>query len=65
LLILESGPKENPFRHTRLRRIPSGEWLVEMPNRSRWQSTPFADTDLEPLLDLVYDTFGWMLANIE
>ena len=65
LLILESGPKGDPIRHTRLRRIPSGEWLLEMPHRSRWQATPFADVELEPLLDLVRDDFGWLLMKIE
>lgn len=65
LLILESGPKDDPIRHIRFRRAPSGHWTIEMPHRSRWQTTPIEDLELEPLLDLVRDDFGWMLMKIE
>ena len=43
LLILESGSKEAPIPHARLRRTEIGTWALEMPYRSRWEPTPYQD----------------------
>ena len=64
ILILDSGPKNDPIPHTRLRRTPRGQWAVEMPSGSRWEATPFENPKLEPLLELVREAFGWMLTPI-
>lgn len=64
LLILESGPKDDPVPHARIRRTESGTWALEMPHRSRWEPTPYQDREQEPLLDLLRDAFGWMLMPI-
>jgi hypothetical protein len=62
LLTLESGPPENPRRHTRLRRVSVHLWRLEMPAASnRWNLTPFRD-QLEVLLDLLVYQFPWTLA---
>jgi len=64
LLILESGSKEAPIPHARLRRTEIGTWALEMPHRSRWEPTPYQDREQEPLLDLLHSSFGWMLMPI-
>jgi hypothetical protein len=62
LLTLESGPTENPRRHTRLRRVSVHLWRLEMPAASnRWNLTPFRD-QLKVLLDLLVYQFPWTLA---
>ena len=64
LIILESGPDNDPVKHARLRRTEVGLWALEMPYRSGWQSTPFLDPEKEPLLELLHDDFGWTLMPI-
>jgi len=61
LLTLESGPEAQCFPHARIRRVQRDLWILEMPSRSRWDPTPYTDSSPEPLLDLLRDTFAWML----
>lgn len=65
LLTLESGPKNDPFPHTRFRRVGVHKWRLEMPTHSgRWQTTPIRAQLIE-LVDAVITQFGWMLAPIK
>jgi hypothetical protein len=60
MLILESGPADDPFPHARLRRVAVHLWTLEMPTRGRWQ--PSGDRGpKEWLLELLVRQFGWML----
>jgi len=63
LLILESGPSDNPLRHARLRRETIQYWRLEMPSHGRWERTPIRGTE-EQVLEILIDDFGWMLAPI-
>lgn len=65
LLILESGPAEDPISHARFRRDTVHLWRLEMAtHKGRWEKTPFRD-ELISLVDLVVTTFPWTLAAIE
>ncbi len=63
LLILESGPSDNPWPHARLRRETVQYWRLEMPSHGRWERTPFRGTDEQVINILIHD-FGWMLAPV-
>ena len=65
LLILESGPTDDPIRHARFRRDTVHLWLLEMATHTgRWEKTSYRD-ELMTLVDLVVTTFPWTLAAIE
>ena len=65
LLIIESGPKKNPCKHARLRRVTKHLWRLEMATHTgQWEPTPYRD-QLQRLLDLLTDEFGWTLAPLE
>ena len=62
LLTLESGLRDNPHRHARLRRVTVHLWQLDMPASSgRWNSTPFRD-QLGALLEMLVEYFPWTLA---
>lgn len=62
LLTLESGPRNDPHRHARLRRVTVHLWRLEMPAvPGRWNSTPFRD-QLGVLLEMLVQKFPWTLA---
>src|SRR6476661_5594030 len=64
LLILESGPKDDPYPHARFRRDTVHLWCLEMPTGGgkRWERTPMRAT-LEELVETVMDRFAWMLTS--
>ena len=63
LITIESGPTDDPVRHTRLRRIGVHCWQLEMATHSgRWQPTPM-QASLDELLELLLTRFGWTLAS--
>jgi hypothetical protein len=64
-IIIESGPKNAPSLHARLRRISVSRWSLDMPDhRGRWEPTPYTDT-LEPLLKQLVKDFPWALVPAE
>lgn len=63
-LIVESGPKDQAWKHFRLRRDTVHLWWLDMAGRSgRWERTPYRDL-MDNLADLVMDAFGWTLQDI-
>lgn len=63
-VIVESGPKDRPFKHFRLRRDTVHLWRLDMAGHGqRWEKTPFR-APLDELVDLVVDSFPWMLTDV-
>jgi hypothetical protein len=61
MLTIESGPKEDPVRHARLRRETVSLWTLEMAARAgRWEPTHLRDT-MDKLLVALVEQFGWVL----
>lgn len=60
LLILESGPRDDPTPHVRFRRVTRQWWNVEMPAGRRWDPVPVRGS-LAEMFRLVADDFGWVL----
>lgn len=64
-IIIESGSKNEPTLHARLRRISVNRWSLDMPDHhQRWESTPYSDT-LEPLLKQLVKDFPWALVAVD
>jgi len=64
LVILESGPEQDPVPHLRFRRATVQWWYLEMPTHTgRWEKTPFR-ASIPELFELVEEQFGWTLAPI-
>ena len=65
LVILESGPEDDPTPHARLRRDTVHLWTLEMATHTgRWEKTGFRDLR-NKLVDLLVTTFPWMVAPRE
>jgi hypothetical protein len=65
LIVIESGPVDDPDPRARFRRAAVHLWTLEMATHTgRWEKTPFR-ASLPQLLDLLVDTFGWTLAPVE
>jgi hypothetical protein len=65
LLTLESGDRQDPLPHARLRRLSSQSWRLEMPTHTgRWEPTPYRD-DLFELLKTLRAEFAWTLAPVD
>ena len=65
VLTLESGPEDDPVPHARLRHDTVHLWTLEMPARGgRWDKTPFR-AQLDELVPLLVEQFGWCLEPIE
>jgi hypothetical protein len=63
-VIVESGPKDDAFKHLRLTRVGVHIWLLHMADhRGRWEPTPFRGA-LDELVTLVADTFPWTLQDV-
>lgn len=61
LLVLESGPEDDPFAHARVRRVTSQLWTLEMPTHSgKWQKAPVRGLRKDVLTTLV-ESFPWTL----
>ncbi len=63
LLILDSGPSDDPPLHARLRRETVQYCRLEMPSHERWERTRIRGTEEQVLTTLV-EQFGWTLAPI-
>jgi hypothetical protein len=64
LIILESGPKNDPVPHARVRRVTSQWWTLEMPSHmGRWDPTPIR-APLDKVLQTLVQEFPWTLTPI-
>jgi hypothetical protein len=65
LVILESGPEDDPIPHARLRRDTVHLWTLEVATHTgRWETTGFRDTR-EKLIALLVTNLPWILAPHE
>ena len=65
LLVLESGPHDDPFPHARFRRHGAHIWTLEMAvHKDGWQTMPLRGQP-ERLLDFLVTTAPWALTPIE
>jgi hypothetical protein len=65
LVIIESGPEDDPIPHARLRRDTVHLWTLEVATHTgRWEKTGFRDL-LAALVDLLVTTFPWLVAPRE
>lgn len=63
-IILESGPKDDPVPHARLRRATAQWWTLEMPTHTgRWEPTPVRVPIEEAIATLITD-YPWTLTDI-
>lgn len=64
LVIIESGPLDDPFPHARLRRVGVHLWRLEMPTHiGRWQPTHLRG-QRDQVLSALIDDFGWTLSKV-
>jgi len=65
LLVIESGPKNDPIPHARLRRLSAQSWRLEMATHDeRWQRTP-DQGPMRSLLQRLVEVYTWILAPRE
>jgi hypothetical protein len=65
LVIIESGPPEDPIPHARLRRDTVHLWTLEIATHTgRWEKTGFRAPRNE-LLELLTTTLPWTIAPVE
>jgi hypothetical protein len=63
-IIIESGPKNDPVAHARLRRVTGQSWTLEMPSHvGRWEPTPIS-APLQQALTTLVQQFPWTLTPI-
>jgi hypothetical protein len=64
LLIVESGPAEDPVPHVRFRRHGAHIWTLEMATHTgAWEPTFFRG-QIEHLVDMVQSDFPWTVAPL-
>lgn len=64
LLVIESGPKDDPVPHARFRRIAVHLWVLQVADhRGHWQPTGLRGR-LEVLLGALTTSLGWTLARV-
>ena len=62
-VIVESGPKDDPIKHFRVRRDTVHLWMLDFADhRGKWERTPFRD-QLQALLTQVVELFPWTIAD--
>jgi len=63
-IIVESGPKQDPLKHFRLRRDTAQYWLLDIANhQGRWEPTPYREP-LGNLVRRVAEDFPWVVADV-
>jgi len=63
-IVLESGPKDDPVPHARLRRVTAQCWSLEMPTHAgRWQPTPDR-APIQQVIATLVDNYPWALTPI-
>jgi hypothetical protein len=63
-ITIESGPKADPIKHMRFRKVTRQWWTVEMATHAGWERTPFRQP-LIPLMEFVCSSFPWIIAPRE
>lgn len=64
VLTIESGPRDDPHPHARLRRETATLWSLEMAGCSgRWEPTGLRDARAK-LVQALVEQFGWVLEPI-
>lgn len=64
LLTVESGPKADPVRHARFRRVTVHYWTLECATHAeRWEKTGLR-APLEQLLAVLTSDLAWVLAPV-
>ena len=64
LVIIESGPEDNPIPHARLRKDTVNYWKLEMPGHAgRWEPTGIR-AFLDDVLETLTTDFPWTLTPI-
>lgn len=63
LLVIESGPTNDPVAHIRLRRATRQWYTLEIATRRGWERVPLRARAPE-LLETVIHTFPWVLTPI-
>jgi hypothetical protein len=65
LVVIESGPQDDPWPHARLRRVGVHQWRLEMSmHTGRWEVTPF-QAQRDEIVQLLIENFGWTLAPVD
>jgi len=63
-LTLTAGPSDDPWPRARFRLLTKQRWTLDVADAAgRWEPTPF-QASLRDLLDLVADTFPWVLSDL-
>ena len=63
-LTLIAGPSDDPWPRARFRLLTKQRWTLDVADAAgRWEPTPF-QASLRDLLDLVADTFPWVLSDL-
>lgn len=63
-VVIESGPKDDPVKHARLRRDTVSLWVLEIADhRGRWGATGLR-ASRQQLVDKLIDEFGWVLTDV-
>jgi len=61
LITIESGPKDDPIPHARIRRVAVSLWTLEMASHTgRWEKTPYRALR-DDIVDTLMQDFGWTL----
>ena len=64
LLVLESGPEDDPIPHARFRRQAVHIWTLELPSHTgRWDKTPYRGL-IDNMLAVLETEMPWTLAPI-
>ena len=64
LVVVESGPADDPIPHARFRRVSARLWVLEMATHTgRWQPSGLQGA-LELLVETLVNDFGWTLTRI-
>jgi hypothetical protein len=65
LVVLESGPADDPVPHLRFRRATVQWWYLEMPTHTgQWERTPYRGS-MGELFHIVQQQFGWTLELLD
>jgi len=65
LLVLESGPDDDPIPHARFRRLGAHIWRLEMATHNDgWETTP-PRGQIDKLLDFLLTAAPWAVTPIE
>ena len=65
VVVIESGPDDDPWPHARLRRVGAHQWRLEIATHTgRWETTPL-QAQRDELVRLLVESFGWTLTPVD